>query len=687
MEGRKLKDLESMSSTERRQHVHVARVYGIPIKILRENYSLTEITNKDYSYNTFSNINILRKSVHHFKRRGKTLKYSLPAIILSFAFISVAPFNLFFNGSKISQIKAEVTMCVERGIESMKAGGKNIEHYDFDKATGNFNAASRHFQSAIDILNRYGQYDLSYSYSSSVVTEAGNLLLSAELINKSMLIASDSLRDMYSSIYTADGSDTEDRLGKLIKYLGDNRGRLARDFEIIDRNLSEVENKIAQANSNDFSTYQNMIAEHIPTIRQNISSFKLFIDGSADILGYNGAKKFLILFLNNAELRPGGGFIGSYATTELTTGSMSRLSIDTNIIKRDHTFGALYNVNAPYPLSKVSKEWYMRDSNWNVNYNDSAKTTAWFYQQEGGPIIDMIISIDSTFISNLLLLTGPIKLDDGSSINDQNFNDILTYSIENKYWQNDNNKVDNEPKTVIKEIYPILLYALYESIIKDPINTFEILKKNYRSKHLNFSYSGKITNTLEKQINDINMFNSKDFIMINNANTGGLKSSISMKQSVNIEIEPKINGDLYHRVEIKRTHTGTNIWPDGENHNYLRIAVPQNASLISAISNGDENGVTKNDAIIEEVNGYKTFGLWLTTKVSGKSQAIFEYKTTIPNFINQIKYNFMYYKQSGSIGDQLSLNIFGNNKYQISNFVTVNKYSNTDELINYSIRK
>lgn len=684
MEGRKLKDLELKPPTARERNVHVARVHNIPVKILREPYSISDNSDAGYIHNTARYLDLLRRSGHNLKRRKK---YTLPTLILSFAFIAVTPFSMFSTGGKISNIKAEVASYAEEGVESMKAGGESIKRHDFDKAQQNFNNASRNFHSAIAVLNQYGQYNLSLSYEGSTISDASNLLRSAELINDSMLISSTVLSDMYSTLSSIGSGNSEDQSGKFIKYLGDNREIIGSNVKIIDSNLGEAESKINQVNNGDFNKYKQMITNYVPLIRQEITSFKSFVDDSADILGYNESKKILILFLNNAELRPGGGFIGSYATTELVNGNMSKLSIDTNIIKKDHTFGALYNVSAPYPLSLVSKEWYMRDSNWDVNFNESAKNTAWFYKEEGGPNVDMILTIDSTFISNLLSITGPIKLDDGSSLNDQNFNDILTYSIENKYWQSDVNKNSNEPKTIIKEIYPKLLSAIDESIKTDPLKTFRILEQNYQTRHLNLSYTGNINSGLEQKINNANLFTGEDFIMVNNANAGGLKSSLSIEQSVDIDIEPKNNGDLYHRVEIKRIHKGSSIWPDGDNHNFIRIAVPNNAVLERAISNGDEYGITNNDVIIEDAHGYKTFGLWQTTKVGGNSQSIFEYKTPMSSFINKKSYNFNYYKQPGSIGEQLNINIFGNNRFKISQFNTINKYSNTDEFIKYIIRK
>ena len=53
-------------------------------------------------------------------------------------------------------------------------------------------------------------------------------------------------------------------------------------------------------------------------------------------LGLNG--KYLILFQNNTELRPSGGFIGSFAEADFKKGAIQNYSFETNIYKRDKTY-------------------------------------------------------------------------------------------------------------------------------------------------------------------------------------------------------------------------------------------------------------------------------------------------------------------------------------------------------------
>jgi hypothetical protein len=624
------------------------------------------------------NHNILRDTKHRLSFRKKRLiKLSTPILALSFAFFSVAPLNIVNGTNNIKQIKEQVLNQSNEGVNNMKLGVELLSNAEIEKSNEKLMLASNNFQNALNILNMYGQYQ-SISTSDSSISEGYNLIKAASLINDSLLISLNTFGEGYALLKSDNVSDFSD-------YFKSHKNEINAKIEIISNNLYSASSEINSVKSGQYSKYKDSLNELLPGIQNKLEFAQQFILNSDDLLGFTKPKNILVLFLNNAELRPGGGFIGSYATGEIKNGQITGLAIDTNIIKKDATFGKVYRVQAPYPLSKVSNEWYMRDSNWSVNYNESAKTTAWFYNQEGGANIDAQLSVDSTFIAKLLMFTGPIKLDDSTFINDQNFNDILTYNVENQYWKDSANRDSNEPKTIIKEMYPKLLLAVSDLIKAKPLLAFKFLAEQFETKHLNFSYTATPHNVIEESMNKLNDFdNSLDFIMVNNANGGGLKSSLSLRQKVSVSIEPK-KDKLYHRIEISRTHEGTKIWPDGDNHNYIRIAVPLDAKLLSGTSTGIEEGVTDNSVQTETSDTYKTFGLWMTTPVGKTTNALFEYETNLPKIYLKKTMSFIYYKQTGSIGDYFNLNVFPAQNLSVSRFNPVTKFIDKNETFTYTL--
>lgn len=686
MEGHRYLDIAKRLDYFRTKSIPVARCLSVPIRIIRSAEPLTR-KNVYYTHSVPQHFDVLRGS--HYKinrRRKKVLSVSIPTLILSFAFYAVIPISNISVASSANQVKDEALQYSESGIKNMKDGLELMKRKDFKTANQKFRTSSNDIQSAIEVLNRFGQYQTSYSYSSSIIADSYNLLQSAELINKSLLIGSSTLDELDFSLSEL---TNEADAGKdvSLKYLFSNQSKIQANLAIISKNLTEALSKSHSIKDKRLISERNKITSLLPSIINSIESFRILIDGSNDIFGLNEPRKILVLFLNNAELRPGGGFIGSYATSEIKNGKISKFNIDTNIIKKDHTFGALYKVQAPYPLSKVSNEWYMRDSNWSVNVNDSARLTSWFFENEGGSKIDLVVSIDSTFVAGLLSMTGPLKLSDGSSLNDQNFNDLLTNQIESAYWKNEDNKHENEPKSIIKDIYPAIESALIQQFKNNPIKAYELLKNNFDTKHINISYTGVIKNDFEMRINENNEFsNTDDFIMVNNANAGGLKSSLNVEQKVDVNLEVYRN-KMVHKVYITRSHNGTRIWPDGDNHNYIRIVVPKGAKLINGVSSGAEEGVENNSVVSENEAGYTTFGLWQTTPVGKTTVSVFEYETLLPKILLKKDMKLLYYKQPGSTGDMLKVNIFSKEGVKVQDYTSFNKFSNTDEIIRYSLAR
>src|SRR3989338_5408579 len=101
-------------------------------------------------------------------------------------------------------------------------------------------------------------------------------------------------------------------------------------------------------------------------------------DGAAlfpAMLGFLKTRTYLVLFLNNTELRPGGGFIGAYSVVKVSRGIPSILTVaGTEVI--DNRAKDKYFLPPP-PLKKylLIDRWQLRDSNWSPDFAESASTS------------------------------------------------------------------------------------------------------------------------------------------------------------------------------------------------------------------------------------------------------------------------------------------------------------------------
>ncbi|MBI2636763.1 MAG: DUF4012 domain-containing protein, partial [Parcubacteria group bacterium] len=81
----------------------------------------------------------------------------------------------------------------------------------------------------------------------------------------------------------------------------------------------------------------------------------------ADVLGANGDRRYVVLFQNNNELRPAGGFIGSLAFVDVRGGKVTNIEVPGGGAY-DFQGYLSEHVLAPKPLSLINARWELQDA-------------------------------------------------------------------------------------------------------------------------------------------------------------------------------------------------------------------------------------------------------------------------------------------------------------------------------------
>ncbi|HAU99291.1 MAG TPA: hypothetical protein DCW55_03595, partial [Candidatus Pacebacteria bacterium] len=127
-----------------------------------------------------------------------------------------------------------------------------------------------------------------------------------------------------------------------------------------------------------------------------------------------------VLFQNNFELRPTGGFLGSYAMVDLERGVVRNIRVQDIYAPDGQVEGY---IEAPPPVKEYlfqSGGWKLRDANWDPNFPDSAKTIAWFFEKGGYDSIDAVVAINFSLVQDVLRVLGPVELPDYHLTVDEN---------------------------------------------------------------------------------------------------------------------------------------------------------------------------------------------------------------------------------------------------------------------------
>ncbi len=135
---------------------------------------------------------------------------------------------------------------------------------------------------------------------------------------------------------------------------------------------------------------------------------KPLLAGVPYMLGQDSPRKYLVLFQNDAELRPTGGFLTAYAIIEVNNGKVSIVQSN-DIYTLDEKFTE--RLEAPEPIKKYLPNvpyWYLRDQNLSPDFKVSMDTFYPNYLKTKSPAVDGIVAVDTQLLVDLLKITGPI---------------------------------------------------------------------------------------------------------------------------------------------------------------------------------------------------------------------------------------------------------------------------------------
>ena len=157
-----------------------------------------------------------------------------------------------------------------------------------------------------------------------------------------------------------------------------------------------------------------------------MDEFQQFVPIMKEILGANGARTYLVEQVNPAELRPGGGFIGTYSILRADQGTLKLLQSGNayNLTDPRPVVGQKGYVTPPGPIASLigTTSWSFVDSNFYPDFPSNALAAEQFVQPRIGGTINAVISIDYFAVAKLLDVTGPLTIPGyGATVDSNNF--------------------------------------------------------------------------------------------------------------------------------------------------------------------------------------------------------------------------------------------------------------------------
>ncbi len=142
---------------------------------------------------------------------------------------------------------------------------------------------------------------------------------------------------------------------------------------------------------------------------------------SEDLLGQFTPKNYLVLLQNNMELRPTGGFIGSFILLTVDNAEVTAQKLY-DVYDADGQLSGY--VKPPTAISNYLGEasWHLRDSNWDPDFAISAKRAEWFLDKSLNIQVDGVVGVDLEVLRKIIEVAGPLNvLDYRSELTADNF--------------------------------------------------------------------------------------------------------------------------------------------------------------------------------------------------------------------------------------------------------------------------
>lgn len=351
-------------------------------------------------------------------------------------------------------------------------------------------------------------------------------------------------------------------------------------------------------------------------------------------------KTFLVLFQNNLEIRPGGGYLGSFGIVKAKDRKI--ISIETHDLSNFDS-KVPNNIKPPYPLEETLKirSWKLRDSNFSPDFEENAKKAIEFYELgKGEEKFDGVIGVTSNVLTSLLKITGPISIDGYPGTYDsENAIISLEYQVEKGFVDQGIEREDR--KDIMNDLFKEIIHRIFDLNTAQKLDLFQILMEDLSKKDIQLYFSDPILQERAKLADWAGKVDSnwkKDYLLVLDANIGAFKSDYYVKRSIDYTVD--LSGEKpIANLKITYNHTAQQKdWMTTDYRTYLRIYAPKGSWL-----NDWKNTETK--TVFGDEFGKKYFGAIVKVPV-GESKTT-ELSYTLPDSIKDKVYDLKIQKESG----------------------------------------
>lgn len=380
-----------------------------------------------------------------------------------------------------------------------------------------------------------------------------------------------------------------------------------------------------------------------------------------ELFGLEGKRVYLVLFQNNMELRPTGGFIGSYGLFTFDKGKLIDMSIE-DVYTADGQLRG--HIEPPAALKKYLflEHWYLRDANFDPEFANSARQAEWFLQKEMGVRVDGVFAVDLTFAKRVLDALGGLTLPDyDERLTSDNFFIKAQVVVQDNFFPGSTQKKDflaHFARSLIREFttrknlsWMRLGHALKTSLDEKHILVF-LHDKKLQAIFDDAGWGGRL---LPATCNRTALPCIPDYFFLVDANVGVNKANYYLERLIEygLTVSP---GIIDHNITVNyHNTTPADVFPSGPYRNYARVFLPKEAVQIEIFV--DNIRLSEEDYQMETQQDKTVIELYLEVPIKDRRRLTIRYTLMPPQPFPPSAYQLIVQKQPGTERDPFHLQI------------------------------
>ncbi len=428
-------------------------------------------------------------------------------------------------------------------------------------------------------------------------------------------------------------------------------GKLRTDFDTLEDNLVSLEEKLP--NWHNLQAKKTQVAETIASIDKT----KRVLPYLETILAKGTTKKYLLLFANNMELRPGGGFIGSFGVLTMNDLTLQDIQVF-DVYDADGQLTT--HVDPPDAIRRFLQQphWFLRDSAFSSDFFENYNEAKFFLNQElhlnefsGGTLIT------TSAIQNLLGAFKNVYIPDFNEIiTKDNFYIKAQLYAEKGFFPGSTQKknfLGSLAKQILLDLDSVSAPALMKEVAHslDEKQIVVIFDDSSIQTVLDSLYwSGK---TISPQCAPKTDNCVVDYIQAVDANLGVNKANFYVSRSILEKVRIGKDGQVSNSFILTlRNDSPNDVFPGGTYKNYFQVFLPKDVSIQQITR--DQTAVERVD---QRINEFTILGFYFELPPQRSTEIRIDYRLGQTLESGNGTYQLVMQKQTGSKNSDVNLEI------------------------------